>query len=117
MIDKDLFKEVDISEGFDVEKVGSCLKYKNKPVYFLITRRGDAIEIHVGAKGRDGKLLIREAASAVIDWIPQKYEWCKMIIATVSVKSVYNLCIKIGFSDLGESNLFRPVCNLMVIKL
>jgi len=111
------FKEVPLSEGFEVEKIGACVKYGEYPVYFMLIKRGQAIEIHISAKGRAGKLKLREAAKAVIDWIPKQYPACEMIIATVASKSVYNLCTKIGFIDCGQANFERGLANIMVIKL
>tara|TARA_R110002012_G_scaffold282145_2_gene471797 strand:+ start:300 stop:656 length:357 start_codon:yes stop_codon:yes gene_type:complete len=111
------FVDCDVNEFFNVKKVGLCKKWTTAPVYFMITKRGQSIEIHIGAKGRDGKRQIRAAGMAIIEYIRQKYTWCKMIIATVALKSVYNLCVKLGFKDLGRCNRFTPPANVMVIKL
>ena len=99
-----MFSEVEKPELFKnayTEKA-IYLKYDQAPVYYMITQRGDAIEIHVGADGREGKKALREACKAVIEWVKDNYKWCDMLIAPVSIKSVYNLCKKLGFSDYGE---------------
>ena len=109
------FKEVPVSEGFDSQSVGTCVKYADYPVYFLLAKRGDAMSIHISAKGRSGKMKTRAAALSVIDWIHTHYPTCKALIATVQKKSVYNLCSKVGFKDLGQANFERGQANIMVV--
>lgn len=111
-----MFKTCLLSEGFDFDKIALCVKYGEYPVYYSLTMRGMAIEIHVSAKGRAGKLKVREASKAVIDWIPKAFPWCKMLIATVSSNSVYNLCKKTGFLDMGMAEKEGKFARLMVIN-
>ena len=111
-----MFKFVENDEFKDFGKDNAqVLQYKDEDVYFLISKRGGAIEIHVSAKGRKGKLKLREASKAVVDFIPKAYPWCKMLIAPVAIKSVYNLCIRVGFKDLGEAQFEKGKARLMVI--
>ena len=94
------------------------LKYDKAPVYYMLTRRGDAMELHVAAEGRAGRLALRDAGRAIIKWIPDNYKWCKMSIAPVRIetKAVYNMCIKLGFVDFGAYQFENGVANVMGVK-
>ena len=70
----------------------------------MLIQRGEAIEIHVAAHTRAAKRGLRAACQKVVDWIPHAFPWCRMLIATVRPKSVYNLCKKVGFADTGKVN-------------
>lgn len=108
-----MFSYCDKKEGFPgVKAVGECLKFRGGPVYFLLVGRGSAIEIHVSAHGREGKLALEDAGREIILFVFQAYPWCKMLIATVECRSVYNLCKKLGFMDAGEiDNIHIMVVN------
>lgn len=99
-----MFSEVErpdvFSNAYDGEFV--YLKYDKAPVYYMITQRGEAIELHAGCEGREGKLALRKAGRAVIEWIPKTYPWCKMLLIPTVGKRAYNQCVKLGFSDYGE---------------
>lgn len=114
-----MFSEVErpkLFEGSYTDKA-LYLKYDKAPVYYMITRRGDAMELHIAADGRQGKLALRDAGKAIIKWLPKYYEWCKMAIAPVGDKSVYNLCINLGFSDYGEHRFENGKARVMGVKL
>ena len=93
-----------------------CLEHIDSGVYFLISQRGEAIECHVAADGRKGRKNIRKACLAFVDMIPVIFPWCKMLIAPVDSKSVYNLCINIGFEDYGLAGNEAGEFNMMVIN-
>lgn len=95
---------------------GLCLQYKNYDVWVLLSWRGNAIEMHGIAKGRKAKLQTRNAVKEVIEMIPKIYPDCKMLIAPVKMHSVFNLCKKLGFEDMGNIDFERDNCRVMVIK-
>ena len=99
-----MFKEVEKPELFKNTYNAKFvyLKYDKAPVYYMITRRGDAIELHAAADGREGKLALRDAGRAIIKWIPEQYEWCEMLLIPTVGKRAYNQCMKLGFTDMGE---------------
>lgn len=113
-----MFKECgDLSLFEDAGKdEACCYQYNNSPVYFLLSRRGDALEIHVKAVGRKGKLKLREAAKSIVNQAPKMFPWCKMLIAPVAMKSVYNLCINVGFVDTGKALFEKGEANVMVVN-
>ena len=95
----------------------TCVKYRNGKVFFLLSRRGEAIEIHVLAIGRNGKLCLMDACKKIIDEVKDMFPWVKMLIAPVKLHSVYNLCLKLGFDDLGAvESPDHGKCRLMVIN-
>ena len=93
-----------------------CYQYNDSQVYFLLSRRGDAVEIHIAAIGRKGKQRLREAGRAIIKQVPIMFPWCNMLIATVIPRSVYNLCLMIGFIDLGKFPFEKGDANIMVVN-
>ena len=105
---------LEFGEGFSETAVS--WEYKRGPVFFLLTRRGDALEIHIRALGRKGKLLTREATRAIIEDIETIYPWCKMLIAPVNVFSVFNMCKKVGFIDCGVGKRGGVNSRIMVIN-
>jgi len=74
------------------------------------------MEIHIAAKGRESKLHLRAAAKEIVKKIPDWFSWCRMLIAPVRHKSVYNLCLKVGFTDTGEYQFTENIANIMVVK-
>ena len=91
-----------------------CVKYDKAPVYFLLAEKGDAIEIHIGANTREGKKALREAGLNIKQWIFNRYKWCKMIIAPIKTHSVYNLCRKLEFIDVGVADYGEGEARVMV---
>jgi len=69
-------------------------------VFFSATRRGDALDCHVAAKGKN-KLLLREAIGHFCRYAMFTYPWCSKVSACVKLKSVENLCLKCGFTEVG----------------
>ena len=103
------------SDDFDKEnKV--CFRYLDEDVYFLLSKRGEALEIHVQADGRKGKKRLREASKAIVKQVPNMFPWCRMLIAPVKEASVYNLCIKCGFEDGGLINYPPDKARIMVVN-
>ena len=77
------FTEVDssvFSEDFDKTNK-ACFRYLDEDVYFLLSKRGEALEIHVQADGRKGKRKLREGCQAIIEDVKDMFPWCKMLIA------------------------------------
>lgn len=72
-------------------------------VFFSATMRGDTLDCHVAAKGRN-KLLLREAINQFCQYVFFTYAWCKKIAACVKMKSVKNLCLKCGFVKIADIN-------------
>lgn len=72
----------------------------NDKVYFTATMRGDTLDTHIAAKGKNKRFLriaIRDFCMYAFD----KYKWCTKIAACVKLKSVKNLLIKCGFTSLA----------------
>jgi hypothetical protein len=95
---------------------GRCYQYKKGPIFYLLTAKGEALEIHVKAECRKAKKLIREAGLAIIEDIKNLFPWCKMLIAPVSMWSVYNMCIKVGFIDCGVAKHKGNNMRIMVVN-
>jgi hypothetical protein len=113
-----MFNPVDpkvFGDGFNTESK-ECYRYKDSHVFFLLSRRGMALEIHVAAIGRRGKKRLREACKAIIEQVPNMFPWCKMLIAPVKLASVYNLCIKLGFEDGGLIDYPPDKARMMVVN-
>jgi hypothetical protein len=113
-----VFSEIERPKLFEDSYTDKALylKYDKAPVYYMLTRRGDAMELHIAAEGRKGKLALRESGAAIINWLPKHFKWCKMAIAPVGDKSVYNLCIKLGFADFGQYQFENGMASVMGIK-
>lgn len=98
-------------------KTAVCWKYKKAPVYYLLIRRGDALEIHIQAKDRQAKRFVFEASKVVAREINERFPWAKMLMAPVKIKSVYTLCKKVGLDDLGVvDSPHHGKCRLMVVN-
>ncbi len=108
-----MFSYCAIPEELSFKKVALCVKYGDEEIYFTITQKGKAIETHLSAQGRKAKLKLREACISFIGYINRVCPWCRMLIATVTKPSVYNLCKKVGFADYGEFGSEKA--HLMVI--
>ena len=105
-------------DEFNKERVASrCYRYLDSDVYFLVARRGRALMVHVCALSREARRLLRKAGYALLFEMPQLYNWCRMIIALVKSMSIYNLCCKIGFKDLGFVRYGASKAKLMTVKL
>lgn len=86
-------------------------------VLFSATRKGDGLRIHVACH-KDNILNLRSGCLEFIENMLSTFEWCNMLIATVSHenKTVINLCMKLGFTDLGDYLFDGGMGKLMVIK-
>ena len=94
----------------------TCIEYIEAPVFFMLSRRREAIEvIHIGADGREGKKGLRDAARALIEYVRASYPWCRMLLAPISIKSVYNLCNKAGFIDCGTISNEAGTIQIMAV--
>jgi hypothetical protein len=111
-----LFSSCDRPSFFDsFSEIPICVKYNKAPVWFLLSQRGRAIEIHIGTNCREGKRALREAGRAIIEHVRVIDPECKQLIAPVISKAVYNLCIKLGFKDLGTVKTNDGYTRLMVV--
>jgi hypothetical protein len=102
-------------DGFNTE-FKECYKYDDSEVYFLLSKRGEALEIHIAAVGRKGKRRLREALRAMVKEVPKMFPWCRMLIGPVKSASVYNLAMKCGFVDSGSALFEKGEANIMVIN-
>lgn len=73
----------------------------NDKVYFTATMRGDTLDAHLAAKGKN-KRFLRAAIHDFCLYAFKNYKWCKKIAACVKLKSVKNLVIKCGFTSIAE---------------
>ena len=91
-------------------------RFKHGEVYFLLSRRGDSLEVHIGAVGRDGKRLMDIAGKLWLEQVPIAFPWCQMLLAPIKRRSVYNYCEKMGFEDCGVADYGDGQCRLMVVR-
>ena len=91
--------------------------YKCNGVIFSAVKKGEALMVHVGCK-RESIKHLRSSCQSFIKNMFSRYDWCKMLIATVNVKNktVYNLCLKLGFTDQGIYKLNGVDAYIMVIE-
>jgi hypothetical protein len=111
--------KVGITSMFDgFSRVGDiCIEYEDAPVFFMLSKRRKAIEIvHIGTKGRAGKLGLRDAGRRLIEYVTTSYPWCEMLLALISIKSLYNACKKVGFMDCGLVGNKAGTLNLMAVN-
>lgn len=80
----------------DIPHADRCWYYTWKgKVFFSMNARGENLEIHIAAKGRN-KLYLREAAFFFLRYLESTFPRYKAINAIVTSKSVANLCKKCG---------------------
>jgi len=91
-----------ISMGIPHTDRSAFYSWKGK-VFFSATMRGDTLDCHVAAKGRN-KLLLREAINQFCQYMFLTYSQCNKIAACVKMKSVRNLCLKCGFVKIADIN-------------
>ena len=70
-------------------------------VFFSATMRGDTMDCHIGAQGRN-KRFLRVAVNQFCEFIFTNYAWCRKIAACVKLESVKNLCLNCGFVKIGD---------------
>ena len=99
---------------FDTDKK-LCYREAGTDAYFLLSRRGDAIEIHCAATSRAGAKVLYDSGRSIVKEISIIFPWCKMLIAPVKKRSVLKLCLKLGFTDLGIMDYGRDKSRVMVI--
>jgi len=93
------------------------IEYKSAPVFFALSKRSEAIEIvHVAASGRSGKKGLRLAVNALIVYVSSCYPWCEMLLAPISLKSLYNTAKKTGFIDCGLIGNDAGTIHLMAVN-
>lgn len=84
----------------NIPHVDESLFYSWKgKVFFSANARGDTLECHIAARGRN-KLYLRQAINQFCQYMFMSYPWCKKIAANVNKNSVKNLCLKCGFVKL-----------------
>jgi len=101
----------------DFDRQGEiCIRYIAAPVYFMLSKAGIAVEIiHIGADGREGKRGLRKALTSLVSHVRDTYPACTMLIALNSLKSTYNLGLKIGAIDCGLVGNEKGRLNMMVV--
>ena len=88
-------------------------KYKQAEVYFLMSRRGNALDMHLGARGRD-KRYIRQAGQALIDEVRDTYPWCQMLIGAAKRQVDINYNLNMGFKVAGRQQYGEGDAIIMV---
>ena len=93
------------------------IEYCHAPVFFALSKRREAVEIvHIAANGRKGKKGLRLAVNALIVYVSSCYPWCQMLLAPISMKSLYNTAIKSGFVDCGMIGNEAGSIHLMAVN-
>lgn len=72
-------------------------------ILFSICRRGNSASCHFASDKR-GLRLLKKACNEFVDFVLNKYRWCKNVVAVVNKKSVCRLVEKIDFELLGYAN-------------
>lgn len=103
-------------ESFVPVEPKTAWKYKHGDVYFLLSRRGESLECHIGATGKAGKYKLAQAGYRWLEQVPEHYPWCKMLLAPVRTRSVYNYCRRMGFQDAGATRYGDGLCRLMFVR-
>ena len=80
---------------------GQIVRYRDAPVYMLLVGRGNALEIHIAADGREGRRGLRNAVACLPGWLESSGIECEMLIATATKQSVINLARKCQWLDAG----------------
>jgi len=111
-----MFKKVD-SVFDETYPPGLCLQYNGMNLWGLVVQKGEALEVHVKATDRKGKLNTRKAMMEFIKLVPEKWPDCPMIIAKITKRSVLNLCVKLNFADCGKANYNGVNYRLMAYKI
>ena len=93
-----------------------CFKYDGEDVFFLMSKRGEAIEIHLAATSREGVKALHDASKKTIPDIKIMFPWCKQLIAPVKTRSILKLCLKLGFTDCGIMDYKRDKSRIMVVN-
>ncbi len=111
-----MFSFIDKPSCFDEfeDKPALWISYNLAPVYYQLTQRGDAIEIHIGAQGRKGKQHLRKASEAAKLWIKETFPWCKCVLVITKLKSIDNLCKKINLCFLRKAEFEKGLMNIWV---
>lgn len=103
-------------ESFAPTETKQGWKYKHGEVYFLLSWRGDALECHIGAVGKAGKQKLAQAGYLWLEQVPEHFANCKMLLAPIKARSVYNYCKRMGFEDAGVADYGDGKCRLMFVR-
>lgn len=68
-------------------------------VLFSATRQGEAMSIHL-ASDKKGLRRLKQALNEFCEYVFKVFSWCKMIIGKVNRRSIANLVVKCGFSEV-----------------
>ena len=71
-------------------------------VYFSASRVGEAMIIHI-ACSRRSICNTRKAASDFVEFIFDRFQWCRVVLGTIVKPSVLNLANKCGFEEIGSA--------------
>jgi hypothetical protein len=80
-------------------------KWSDGGVHFSATSRGSAIQCHLHSE----KNSVRKLKSAIEDYekfIFCKYDFCKMIIVTVNLRSIMKLLERCGFERIHDTFIY-----------
>lgn len=83
-------------------------KWSDAGVHFSATRRGDAIQCHLHADEKSVWKL-RQAISEYERFLFCKYDFCKMIVVTVSLRSIINLLKRCGYQNIDGTCVYVRV--------
>lgn len=79
-------------------------KWDGGNVFISAARKGNALSIHISAKGREAKRKVRKALSQFLKWAFIVFPWAEYILGAISPerKSVVNLTKKVGFKHYWD---------------
>ena len=114
-MDCTIISKSEFIEVFGCETETHASYYSFGGVVFSAVKRGNSVVTHVGCK-RENMKNLREACKRYCYYMLNTFEWCKMVIATVSLnrRSVINLCRKLGFVDMGDFKSEYGTAKVMV---
>ena len=71
-------------------------------ILFSVSRRGNAASCHF-ASNKQGLRYIKKAVDEFVEFVFWLFDWCTMVLAQVSRKSVGRLIEKVGFEPFATS--------------
>lgn len=71
-------------------------------ILFSICKKGEAASCHFSSN-KSGLRLLKAAIHDFVEFVRNKYEWCKMVLAQINKSSVCRLVEKVGFIKIGEA--------------
>ena len=80
---------LDAGDNYLVVKVGAY--------FFSYAGKGDSIMFHMFSPSKNTIADFDEAVDSLIEYLFEKYKWCKMLIVTIARSSLVKLAKKHGF--------------------